>query len=162
MHSGCGRPRGSFSVTPSSDGIAITAIARAYGHGVAETTATGPGGDDGGAPAGAAGDVREAVGLEGCGHRPPGDVHTSAWPRPSRRALSTWAFHLCGVGISASPAGCGRPAHRCCRGEEQPPSPRGQPSDVGLTALVWGISGIDAVGWLRRSPPARQAHLAGQ
>jgi hypothetical protein len=57
-----------FFVMPFSDGFAINTIARAHWHGVAETTVKGPGGDDGCAPAGAAGDAIHTGGVEGFGH----------------------------------------------------------------------------------------------
>jgi hypothetical protein len=49
----------------TSDGIAITAIARPHGNRVAETTATRPGGDQGRAPVGEPGDSRDAGGVGG-------------------------------------------------------------------------------------------------
>jgi hypothetical protein len=57
--------------SPSSDGKAITAIARAHGHRVTETSVTRPSGDHGGALTGEAGDPVDARGVEGFrqGHR---------------------------------------------------------------------------------------------
>jgi hypothetical protein len=52
-------------MTPSSDGLVITTIARAHCDGAAETTAKGPGGDDSRAPVGEARDARDACSAAG-------------------------------------------------------------------------------------------------
>jgi hypothetical protein len=89
-------------MTPSSDGIVITTIARAHCDGIIETTAIGPGGDQGRAPAGEARDARDAYGTAGFGqgqgeqhHQPP----TRSCPFLSRvrsRPLKSMALHLSG------------------------------------------------------------------
>jgi hypothetical protein len=54
-------------MTLSSDGLAITTIARTHCDGAVETTAKGPGGNDSRAPAGEARDTRDTCSAAGFG-----------------------------------------------------------------------------------------------